>query len=84
MRPGKRKLPRPQTYTDDMRVCVAPDGSSRLQKDGDRRAVVDWLIDQGGCATLGEIDAAFGINMRPISSALVRAGWLKPADCEDK
>ena len=68
---------RPATYKDETRVCVAPDGSSRLQSGGDRRAVVDWLVGEGGCATLAEIDAAFGLSMREVCAALIRAGWLR-------
>ena len=68
---------RPQKYTDATRVRVAPDGSSKLHAGGDRRAVINWLIDQGGAATLGEIDEAFGVSMRDLAGALIRVGWLR-------
>jgi len=73
---------RPLTYTDDTRVCVAPDGSSKLQENGDRRALVNWLVGEGGCATLKQIDDGFGVNMRDKVAALVRAGWLKIDECK--
>lgn len=70
-------MARPQTYTDETRVCVAPDGSSKLQAGGDRRALVDYLIGEGGAATLGAIDRDFGVSMRSVAVALIRANWLK-------
>ena len=68
---------RPKTYKSNTVVRVAPDGSSKLQHQSDRRAIVDFLLDCGGVATLGEIDAYFEMEMRDKVVALVRAGWLE-------
>ena len=72
---------RPKKYSDETRVCVSPDGSSKLHAGGDRRAVVDWLINEGGCATLADLDKAFGRSVRDIAGALIRVGWLRVTDC---
>ena len=68
---------RPPIYTDATRVCVRASGKTRLQLNSDRRAIVNMLIDRGGCATLTEIDAHFGFSIRDKVMALVRAEWLE-------
>lgn len=67
---------RPKTYRGNTLVRVAPDGSSKLQAESDRRAIVDYLIDCGGTATINDINAWFGYDHTPKVMALVRAGWL--------
>ena len=68
---------RPRKYSGDARVCVRSTGETKLQKASDRRAIVDVLIDAGGCMTLDEIDAHFGFDIRDRVLALERAGWLE-------
>lgn len=68
---------RPPTYTDDTRVCLAASGKYKLQQASDRRAVVQLLVDNAGCMTLGEINKHFGFDIRHRVMALVRLGWLE-------
>ena len=67
---------RPEVYTNDARVCLSASGGSKLHKGGDRRAIVDALVDRGGCMTLGQIDEHFRASVRDKVIALVRIGWL--------
>lgn len=68
---------RPPILADSAVVFV--DGRaarSILQSGSDRRAVINRLIDLGGRATVGELNAAFGFDTRPRLLALMREGWL--------
>lgn len=79
-------MARPVFYTDATRFCVHPDGSSKLQAGSDRRKIVDLMLENGGCMTLGEIDAHFGFSVRAKVLALTRIGWLatpKHSDSDD-
>ena len=67
---------RPKKYDENTVVCVRPNGQSTLKKHSDRRAIVDMLIERGGCATMGEIDEHFGYSVRQKVLALTRSGWL--------
>jgi hypothetical protein len=69
-------MARPEIYKDGTMVCVSTTGDSRLQKGSDRRAIVDAIIDHGGCMSMKAIDSHFGLNMRSKVIALRRAGWL--------
>jgi hypothetical protein len=67
---------RPTLYHDGAKLCVRPTGQSKLQRNSDRRAIVEVMLENGGCMTLGEIDSHFGYDMRMKAIALLRAGWL--------
>lgn len=68
---------RPMIYTDKTTVIVsAEQARTKLQNGSERRAIVNYLIDNGGKKTLAEIDAHFGYIIRPSVIALVRSGWL--------
>lgn len=67
---------RPRKYDEDTVVCLSSSGSGRLQKMSDRRAIVDLLIEHGGCMSIGAINAHFRFSMRQKVIALVRSGWL--------
>lgn len=70
-------MARPKVYTEDTRVCVDSRGAShRLQRSSERRAIVNYVMDHGGSATIGEINARFGYDVSGKISALVKAGWL--------
>ena len=71
---------RPLKYTDVTRVCIRSTGLTRLQANSDRRAIVNYLVDRGGCATLGEIDTHFGFSIRDKVVSLVRAEWLEVSE----
>lgn len=74
-------MPRPAVYTDATVVAVsAKEASHKLQANSDRRAIVNYLVDSGGRATLKEIDEHFGFDIRKTVLALARAGWLEIAE----
>jgi len=77
-------MARPKTYDGTTRVCVAPNGKTTLQKNGARRAIIDKIIDAGGCMTLADLDTAFGYSVRIKALALIRIGWLGVELCGDK
>ena len=68
---------RPPKYDGNTRLRVRPEGTSRLQPESDRRAIVNAMIDHGGIMTLKELDDHFGIRVRSKALALARAGWLE-------
>lgn len=68
---------RPKAYDDEARVCLHPRGNSKLHPGGDRRAIVELLLENGGCMTLAAIDEHYGFSVRDRVLALVRAGWLE-------
>jgi len=47
-----------------------------LQSGSERRAVVNWLVDAGGRATVLEINDRFGYDTRATLLALLRSKWL--------
>lgn len=67
---------RPQEYFDDTVVCLHTTGAHKLQKNSDRRAIVDFIVEAGGQATLIEIDRHFGFDIRKTVTSLLRSGWL--------
>lgn len=70
-------MARPIKYDGDTVMCVRPQGDSRLKKHSDRRAIIDLMVENGGCMSLKEIDDHFGFTMRSKVLALMRAGWLE-------
>lgn len=71
-------MPRPSRYRDESKVWVnsrAPE--SALQEKSERRAIVNFLVDNGGNATLAQIDQHFGFEIRGSVIALARIGWLE-------
>lgn len=69
-------------YGPDTHICVRSTGESRLQKNTDRRAIVDLIIDEGGRMTMRQIDEHFGFSMQNKIAALRRSGWLDICDPE--
>lgn len=69
---------RPAALNEETMLCVSGStASNRLQANSDRRAVVIYLVDCGGCATLGNINAWFGFDCRRIVRDLLRNGWME-------
>lgn len=68
---------RPPKYTDATRICIRTQGRARLQTNSARRAIIDVMVDHGGCMTFGELDAFFRFEIRAKVIALVTAGWLE-------
>jgi hypothetical protein len=71
------RIGRPPVYSDSSRVFLSATGRTRLQESSDRRAIINRLVDSGGTLTLGEIDAAFGFDIREKVFALQKAGWVR-------
>jgi len=67
---------RPPIYTDDVRVCLRAEGKYALKPNGIRRAIVQLLLDNNGCLTIGEINSHFHRNMKKTVSQMLRSGWL--------
>jgi len=69
---------RPREYEPEMRISLAGGPKdSKLQRRSMRRAVIDYIVDSQGSATLGELESAFGFNVQPVVMALIRKEWLK-------
>lgn len=71
---------RPRFYTEDTVVRLAPDGSSKLQSGSDRRAVVQFVLDEGGVVTIDAVNKKFGYDMSSTVKALVHSGWFAVAE----
>ncbi len=68
---------RTATYTLDTEISVSGHTArSRLQVSSERRAIIDKVIDLGGTATIGQLEAHFGYDLKGKVAALVRIGWL--------
>ena len=67
---------RPKFYSEETVVRLAPDGSSKLQAGSDRRAVVQFVLDEGGVVTIGTVNKKFGYDMSATVKALVHSGWF--------
>lgn len=71
-------MARPITYTDGTMVAVRTAGrSARLKPRGERRAIINYMVDEGGIVTLKQIDDHFGYAIRSKVVALLKAGWLE-------
>lgn len=73
------KRGRPPHYTDTTKVALAPGSRarSRLQRDSDRRAVINLIIDNKGEMTIGEINEHFGFDISDRVRSLLRNNWLE-------
>lgn len=56
---------------------VSHKAKSKLQLNSDRRAIVNRIIDDGGTATLEELNAHFGFDVSVQVYGLVSSGWLE-------
>ena len=69
------KMGRPQVYAGDMTVQLKPsENAPRLQRNSQRREIIDFLLERNGSCTLNEASMKFG---RQRVLALVRAQWLQ-------
>lgn len=69
-------MARPKTYDGATVVLLAPDGNTTLKKTSDRRAIVNFLIDSGGKATIKEISEHFEMDMTQSVRSMVHSRWL--------
>ena len=71
-------MARPQTYTDTTVVRLSsPKNGSRLNRNSDRRAIMNAIMDAGGRMSLKEIDDIIGFDIRSTVIAMIRQGWLE-------
>lgn len=75
-------MPRPKLITEKTRLRIAPEGRSRLQKNSARRAVVDFMIEAGGVATLKEINERFGYDISGTVKDLIRVKWVQVVETD--
>lgn len=73
----QKDVGRPPLYSDRARVYLCTTGRSKLQTGGERRAVINALVEHGGMMTLQELDDKFGFVIRPKVFALQRSGWVR-------
>lgn len=72
-------MARTKTYDENMKVALqTAKARTKLQQGSERRAVVNAIVDAGGRATVAELNARFGYDLRGQISALIRFGWLEP------
>lgn len=68
---------RKQVLKDDEVLCISGITVwSGLHPRSQRRAIIAFLMDEGGRATVGEIATAFPFEVRSVLAALYRKGWL--------
>jgi uncharacterized membrane protein len=68
---------RPRKLYDDTLVSIKAQGTTKLQANSDRRAVIQLLVDTGGRMTMGEINRHFGFDISTVVRGLMRSGWLE-------
>lgn len=72
------RVGRPATYTPETVIRLSPgEARTKLQRGSERRAIVNFIVDKQGKATLGELNEHFGFETKPRVMALVHAGWLE-------
>jgi hypothetical protein len=65
-------------YHDDAVIAInTREARHKIQPDGDRRAVLNFLLDQGGKATLKQVNDHFGFDMSSRVVALARNNWIE-------
>lgn len=69
---------RPAIYHDDAVVTInTKQARNKVQSDSDRRAVLKFIIDNGGRATMKQINDNFGFDISSRVVALVRTNWVE-------
>jgi hypothetical protein len=58
-------------------VLDAGNATAKLQKRSERRAIVDFVIEAGGKATIEEINEHFGYDCRHKVTTLAKVGWFR-------
>lgn len=74
---AKRRVGRPEVYLPETVVCLCATGASKLQAESNRRAVIQFLVDVGGKASIADINAHFKFDNTKNVGGLVRTGWLR-------
>lgn len=69
---------RPSVYEQNTVIvlCSGPK-KAKLQRNSERRAIVDFVVDNQGRATIEEIETRFGYDIKAKIQALVYSGWLE-------
>jgi hypothetical protein len=74
----KKPVGRPLTASDKAVVVLdATSARTRIQVASERRAVVNFLINVGGRATIEAINTHFDYDIRTVLFALEKSGWVK-------
>ncbi len=68
---------RPRTYTDDTRVYICVSKKHKIHPDGERGAIMKFIVENGYEVSFGEIIERFYPDIRPAIRSLVSAGLLK-------
>ncbi len=77
MSKAKKKAGRPFLLADSDAIYLSTANTkSKLQESSDRRAICNHLLVVGGKATVKDLNAAFGFDVRAIVLALAKVGWL--------
>lgn len=58
-------------------VCLSAKGTTGLEPRTQRRALVQRLIDMGGCATIADLEAEFGFDVTSLIDVLIVGGWIE-------
>lgn len=75
---------RPKHYTESTKVRLSPNGDTRLQKDSDRRAIVQEILDRGGVASIGELNEHYKFDTSEVVKRLVHSHWLEVINENDQ
>jgi len=67
---------------DDVIHISSKEVTSKLQERSNRRAIVDFIIDEGGKTTMKQINDHFGSECRSQIRSLIKAGWLITGNIE--
>lgn len=60
----------------DVVAITGATARTKLQDASQRRAIIDYLVEAGGRASIGEINERFGFDCRAVVRALTACGWL--------
>jgi hypothetical protein len=79
----KSNAGRPVILQDHDEVHIGSKPDKTLQRVSVRRAIVDFVVDKGGRATVREINAKFKFECRTRILSLIKVGWLQVSDKEN-
>jgi hypothetical protein len=79
----KSNAGRPVILQDHDEVRIGSNPDKTLQRVSVRRAIVDFVVDKGGRATVGDINKKFKFECRTRIMSLIKVGWLQVSDKEE-
>lgn len=69
-------MPRPKSLQSEDVIRLDVNSKHNLQQASARRAVVNYLVENAGSATVQQINERFDMDMTETISALVRIKWV--------